>query len=44
VVDVATADNDAEAALILREERRNYHDLRLIPVRVSRRACMGEAV
>jgi hypothetical protein len=35
VVEVTTADNPAERRMILREERRNYDDLRAVPLRVA---------
>jgi hypothetical protein len=34
VVEVTTADNPAERRMILREERRNYDDLRAVPLRM----------
>ena len=38
VVEVTVADNPAERRMILREERKNYYDLRAIPLRVSYQA------
>ena len=33
-VELAIADNPAERRMILREERRNYDDLRAVPLRI----------
>jgi hypothetical protein len=34
LVEVTVADNPAERRMILREERRNYDDLRAVPLRM----------
>jgi hypothetical protein len=34
VVEITVADNPAERRMILREERRNYDDLRAVPLRM----------
>ena len=34
VVEITIADNPAERRMILREERRNYDDLRAVPLRM----------
>lgn len=44
LVDVAIADNDAEKRMILREERRNYYDLRAIPLRMTYQASYAAQV
>jgi hypothetical protein len=38
IVEVAVADNPAEKEIILRQEARNYDDLRAIPLRMTYRA------
>ncbi|MCL5883994.1 MAG: hypothetical protein M1377_01335 [Deltaproteobacteria bacterium] len=44
LVDVAIADNDTEKRMILREERKNYYDLRAIPLRMSYQAFYAAEV
>jgi len=43
-VEVTTADNPAEKEIILRQEARNYDDLRAVPLRVSYRAFHAQAM
>ena len=44
LVDVTIADNDAEKRMILREERKNYYNLRAIPLRMSYQALYAAEV
>ena len=44
LVEVTTADNPAEKEIILRQEARNYDDLRAIPLRVSYQAFYAAEV
>ena len=44
LVDVTTADNEAEKRMILRQEAKNYYNLQAIPLRMSYQALYAAEV